>query len=177
MMDQAHILLLTGVPGVGKTTLICSIAELLKDRNIKGFYTEEIRKAGQRQGFRLVTFDEEEGTIAHVDSNSAHRVSKYGVDVATIDQFSDRVLRIDASSDLYLVDEIGKMECMSAIFIARVRTLLDADKPLVATIALRGAGFIDEVKQRSDALLWEVTRDNRDDLTARVLVWLGGFKS
>jgi nucleoside-triphosphatase THEP1 len=33
-------------------------------------------------------------------------------------------------------------------------------------------GVIAEVKQRPDAEIWTVTRENRDDLPERVLVWL-----
>jgi nucleoside-triphosphatase THEP1 len=43
---------------------------------------------------------------------------------------------------------------------------------LVATVALKGSGFIAEIKQRKDSLLWEVTRENRDGLPARILAWL-----
>lgn len=45
---MADILLITGRPGVGKTTLIRRLAETLGDR-AGGFYTEEIREAGERR--------------------------------------------------------------------------------------------------------------------------------
>jgi Domain of unknown function (DUF1902) len=40
------------------------------------------------------------------------------------------------------------------------------------TVALKGSGFIAEVSQREDSLLWEVTRENRDGLPTRILAWL-----
>lgn len=50
-----HILI-TGLPGVGKTTLIRKLVKHLAEHNPAGFYTEEIRDAqGTREGFRLVT--------------------------------------------------------------------------------------------------------------------------
>jgi nucleoside-triphosphatase len=52
---MGRTLLLTGRPGVGKTTVIKKVAEALGDR-AGGFYTEEIRGAeGRRRGFQLVT--------------------------------------------------------------------------------------------------------------------------
>ena len=80
-----HALLLTGPPGVGKTTVVRRVAAGLAGRRIRGFTTEEIRIGGQRVGFRLETFDGRSVTLAHVDMCSRHQVGKYRVDVATLD--------------------------------------------------------------------------------------------
>jgi len=168
---MAH-LLITGVPGSGKTTLIRRVAERLADVP-GGFYTEEIRKGGTREGFRLVTFDGEAALIAHIDLPKTHRVSKYGVDVAAIDQYCENALVPRRGVRVYLVDEIGKMECLSDRFIAGIRRLLDSELVVVATIAARGGGgFIGEVKRRKDCELWTLTRSNRDDMAERVLRWI-----
>ena len=53
-MVAGGVLLLTGVPGIGKTTVIRRAADRLKGRRLGGFYTEEIREQGDRRGFRLV---------------------------------------------------------------------------------------------------------------------------
>ena len=106
-------LLLTGAPGSGKTTALRRVAERLGGKRIAGFYTEEMRTRGERRGFRLVTCDGAEAVIAHVDFPKTSRVSKYGVDVAAIDRAADRALAPGA--ELYLVDEIGKMECLSSV--------------------------------------------------------------
>jgi nucleoside-triphosphatase THEP1 len=58
--------------------------------------------------------------------------------------------------DAYLIDEIGKMECHCPEFVATMRRLLGEPIPVVATIALRGGGFIAEVKQRHDVGIVEV---------------------
>jgi nucleoside-triphosphatase len=79
--------------------------------------------------------------MAHVDLPGPPRVGRYGVDVAAIDAVVDEVLAPRAGVDLHLVDEIGKMECLSPRFVRAMRALLDSGAPVVATIALRG-GFI-----------------------------------
>jgi nucleoside-triphosphatase len=157
-------LLLTGAPGVGKTTVLRKLADRLDSGSLGGFYTEEMRERGERRGFRLVTFDGAERVIAHVDFPKAHQVGKYGVDVAALDETVGAALALRPEVKLYLVDEIGKMECLSERFVAAMRRLLDSRKPLVATIAQRGEGFIADVKRRSDCELWTVTHANRDAL-------------
>jgi nucleoside-triphosphatase len=162
-------LLLTAVPGAGKTTVIRRVAEQLAGETLAGFYTEEMRVRGERRGFRLVAFDGKEAVIAHVEFPKTHRVGKYGVDVAAIDAAVETALAPRRGLALYLVDEIGKMECLSERFVARVRELLAGRVPVVATVAKRGAGFIAEVKRRDDCEVWTLTRVNRDVLPFEII--------
>lgn len=171
-MSLKHVLLLTGRPGVGKTMVIRRVAESLSGWRLSGFYTEEIRVGGQRQGFRAVTFDGSDRIMAYVDIRSAHRVGKYKVDISVIDELATSTLALKPGVDLYLADEIGRMECLSQTFVVAMRRLLTSQSVVVATIAQKGGGFIAEVKQRSDVELWEVTQANRDELPKRVLGWL-----
>jgi nucleoside-triphosphatase len=105
--NRPHVLLLTGTPGIGKTTVIRRAADRLMDKGLRGFYTEEIREKGERRGFRLVSFEGTAQTIAHVDFPKRHRVGKYGIDVETLDSAA-ALLRPDAKARMCLVDEIGK---------------------------------------------------------------------
>jgi nucleoside-triphosphatase len=102
-MAAAGVLLLTGVTGIGKTTVIRRVADRLKERRIRGFYTEEIREGGDRLGFRLVVFNGTERVIANVDFPKVRRVGKYGVDVGAIDEATE-LLADDPAVQVYLVD-------------------------------------------------------------------------
>ena len=79
-------ILLTGAPGIGKTTVIMQLAEQLADKRVGGFYTEEIRDKGQRQGFRIATFSGSSAVLAHVSFRSRQRVGRYKVDVCAFEQ-------------------------------------------------------------------------------------------
>ena len=166
------MLWLTGAPGVGKTTVIARVAETFVDGRLGGFYTEEFREHGVRQGFRLESFRGGSVVMAHVRFTSRLRVGRYGVDVPAIDKLATAALAPDPRLKLYLVDEVGKMECMSTRFIDALRALLHRPTTVVGTIARSGGGAIAEFKQWPGSTLWEVTHENRDGLPGRVLAWL-----
>lgn len=167
MVGDKRRILVTGHPGVGKTTLIRQVARDLAHLRPVGFYTTEVREAGVRRGFDWVSLDGRRGRLAHVELRSPHRVGKYGVDVAGFEQFLDDVRWSNAR--LVVIDEIGKMECVSESFQLLVRRLLDSDTPLLATVASTGGGLIGDVKRRPDFRLIKLTRRNRDSLAAEIL--------
>ena len=167
-----RILLLTGAPGIGKTTVVRQVAAYLRSQGLGGFYTEEIRERGKRQGFRLVTFDGDEKIIAHFDFPKNYQVGKYGLDVEALNEVVEKALALSQAREIYLIDEIGKMECLSERFNRAMNRLLESSKTIVASVALKGTGVIYEIKQRSDSLMWEVTRQNRDQLPRKVLAWV-----
>ena len=151
--------------------MIRRVANGLQPKGLRGFYTEEVREAGERRGFRLVSLKGGARMIAHTDFPKHQRVSKYGVDVEAIDKAA-ALLAPDPNASVYLVDEIGKMECLSARFVSAMRALVSCRTPIVASISARGGGFIAEVKRSPECELWDVTHANRDDMPARVLTWL-----
>lgn len=162
---MGHVLL-TGRPGVGKTTLIRTIAAHVKDCQPAGFYTEEIRLEGVRKGFRLVSLDGRQQILAHVEIHGPYRVSRYGVDVIGFERLLEQLDLRHLPSPVIVIDEIGKMECFSTRFQEEVTGLLDSSKLVMATIALKGNGFIQGIKQRPDCRLVTVTEANRDLLAA-----------
>lgn len=171
MSGTGRALLITGMPGVGKTTVIRRVAERLHGTRLGGFYTEELREAGARTGFRLVDFEGNALTFAHVGFGGP-RVSRYGVEVAALDAQAETLLAPRPEGAVYLVDEIGRMECLSPRFVAAMRRLLASGSCVVATVAKKGEGLIAEAKRWPDATLCEVTHDNRDRMPDEVLAWL-----
>lgn len=166
-----HVLV-TAAPGTGKTTVIQRLAPLVSDLQLAGFYTAEIRVRGERRGFRLVGLDGTEALIAHVELPKGARVGKYGVDIAAMDAAADAALAPRRGVQLYLVDEIGKMECLSARFVEHIQRIVADRVPLIATVARRGSGYIAEVKRDPRCELWALSRANRDAMPEQLLAWL-----
>jgi nucleoside-triphosphatase len=168
---MARTLLLTGRPGVGKTTIIKAVVQALGEQ-ADGFYTEEIRERGRRQGFRLVGLRGERGILAHVKfkGRGRPRVGRYGVDVSTVDQIGATAIeRAVSQGRTVIIDEIGKMELFSDAFKNAVLTALDGQSPVIATVMARPHPWVDALKARPDVTLWEVTLENRDEMAARFL--------
>ena len=157
-------LLVTGSPGIGKTTLIRAVLEQLEDVRCAGFYTEEKRHGGQRIGFKIMTLDGQEGTLASIGREEP-TVSRYSIHVEEFEKLALPQLDLETTpADLYVIDEIGKMELLSSKFRNKLIDLLARPSNLLATIAKKGKGFIEQLKARNDIELIEVTRENRDKL-------------
>jgi nucleoside-triphosphatase len=164
--------LLTGPPGCGKTTAIRrTVAQL--DIPAGGFYTQEIREAGRRKGFRIMTLDGREGVLAHVDIPGSPRVSKYGVDLAALDSIGVGAVRAAIEEGMLIViDEIGPMEMRSAAFRQVVRDALNSGLLILGSIVGRSSPFSDEVKGHPAVRLIELNRENRQKSAAHLLAVL-----
>jgi nucleoside-triphosphatase len=186
-------ILFTGKPGCGKSTLIGRILERL-DRPATGFFTREMRERGGRTGFFIETLDGKRGVLARSsgtgvlgedqtregvpETNSVTnggaekgraddhgpRVGKYVVNLRDIERVAVPSLVPTRPGEVVVIDEIGKMECLSPAFRDALLGALVSGHPVIATVALRGTPFIETVKTRPDVEVILVNERNRDRL-------------
>ena len=167
-----RVCLLTGRPGTGKTSLIKQAVAGMRGK-AGGFYTEEIRSQGIREGFRLVTLDGQEATLAHVNIDSPYRVSKYGVDIDSLDRVGVPALhRAARQCDLVVIDEIGKMELFSADFREAVSQIIGSGKRVLGTIMFNANPWADAIKRQPQVNLVTVTRTNQQQVLEELRHWL-----
>ena len=170
-----QVYLLTGRPGTGKTSIIKQAVAGMRSK-AGGFYTEEIRSQGVREGFRLVTLDGHSAILAHIDIHSQYRVSKYGVDIGSLDRIGVSALYQAAEEcDLVVVDEIGKMELFSANFREAVLHIIDSGKKVLGTIMLSPNPWADAIKRQPQVNLVSVTRANYHQVLEELRHWLKGI--
>ena len=169
---MANVYLLTGSPGTGKTSVIRQAVARSKAK-AGGFYTEEIRTGGTRQGFRIVSLNGQDATLSHVDFPGRYRVSKYGVNVQNLDNVGVTAIeRAIEESDLIVIDEIGKMELFSPRFREAVLKAIDSGKKVLGTVMLSPNPFADDVKRRPEVKVIELTRANHDQVIREIMDWI-----
>lgn len=166
-------LLITGLPGVGKSSLINKIIEEARSRNLAvgGILTPEVRSdvrgKKMRIGFLIINLlTREQDFLAKVGVKSRYRVSKYGVIKENIENIGVRAIRQAVEeADLIIIDEIGKMELFASEFVVAVREAFDSSKPVLGTIGKNVQhSFVDEIKKRRDIEILNLTRNNRDEI-------------
>ncbi|MHC4623010.1 MAG: NTPase [Planctomycetota bacterium] len=177
MQAKPAKILLTGLPGCGKTTAVTKIIAALDRVMVAGFYTQEIRQDDARKGFRWTRLDGASGILAHVNIKGRFKVGRYGVDIAAFEKNVVPVLdpgHTDAR--LFVVDEIGKMECFSEKFTSAVRRLFESDRAVLATVAQKGGGLISQIKNYQGTTRFNLTHQNRDETVAEILEILSFLK-
>jgi nucleoside-triphosphatase len=160
-------ILLTGKPGIGKSTILKKVAGNLKMLKY-GIVADEIRNnVGRRVGFKAVAFDGRNSIFAHKSAfKTEFAVGEYFVDVKVINDFVVPELKrgMDKNNSVVLIDEIGRMQSLSAEFLKTIRELFSSRSNLLATIVLDDEPWSLEFKKYPGAILIEVNEKNREYL-------------
>ncbi|GKV21897.1 hypothetical protein SLEP1_g31828 [Rubroshorea leprosula] len=181
MAAPGKCFLVTGPPGVGKSTLIMRVFESLKSSNpsfkIQGFYTREIRQGGERVGFEVVTLDGRRAplastTISSSESSRWPTVGKYKVDIASFESLALPELEVKEDTDLLIIDEVGKMELYSSSFFPAVLKVLESNIPVLASIPIpkfgRDIPAVARLRNHPDASLFTLNPSNRDAMKEQI---------
>jgi nucleoside-triphosphatase len=170
------VILLTGRPGIGKTTAIKAIVSLLGDR-AGGFYTREVRTQSRRTGFEIVTLDGRTTWLASRSSAPIFKeemsLGKYRVNLRGIDSFAVPALRRALESNrIVVIDEIGPMEVLSKLFCQTVMQIIDGEATVLGTIAQRPNMFVDQIRVHPRTQITTVTLANRNQVPLQVVAKL-----
>jgi len=164
-------ILITGLPGCGKSTLVKEIVNELGVR-AGGIVTPEIRESGIRKGFRIIDMaSKKEGILSHI-SLPAPRIGKYGVNLKDLEGIGVKAIR-DALKNpeitLVVMDEVGAMEMISEKFRNAVEDALSSDKDCLIVLH---RNFVKRYRDRGK--LFFLTKENRDEVKRGVVGILTG---
>jgi nucleoside-triphosphatase len=163
-----RILILTGAPGVGKTTVLTKTVDALKAKgvNVGGMISREVRECNVRVGFEILDLTNgKHGWLAHVNGLGP-QIGKYHVNLDDLDNIgTTAITQALEKCDAVAIDEIGPMELFSEKFKQAVVQALGSKK-LVLTVVHGKAKdpLVTQVKRRVDAEIFNVTFSNREKL-------------
>jgi len=164
-----RIILVTGPPGIGKTSTLRRTVKELQNRQYKigGMFCREVREGGIRVGFEIKDISTgQRGWLAHVNQLTGPTIGKYHVNLTDLDIISaGSILDALKNADILAVDEIGPMELLSPAFSSALTKAVEGSKPLIGTIHYRlSNSLVNNIKAREDTELLTVTYENRGSL-------------
>lgn len=152
-------IIITGEPKSGKSTLLANIIRDIS--NTVGIVTKEIRKDDVRVGFEIESHANHKAILAHVETETKYKVSKYFVNVENLESILPEISTFKKDDVLYL-DEIGQMQLFSKEFKKITLQFLDASNTCLATLtSVYSNEFTQDIKKRDDIILVELTKENR----------------
>ncbi|GIU70736.1 MAG: NTPase [Candidatus Nitrosocaldaceae archaeon] len=161
------LILITGEPGVGKTTILLKLFNMLKSYKVGGIIAKEIRSNG-RIGFEFIDLSSNKRELLASIHGNGPRVGKYYINLEGC-KFAADILKNANNYDIILVDELGPMEFKSKEFRDAAKMLLDVNKIRIVVIHKRLKDtIIDEYKRRANAII-TVTKENRDNIPDYIL--------
>jgi len=166
---KKRLLLLTGAPDSGKTTVLVKTSEKLRAAGLRvgGMISNEVRAVGNRAGFEILDLQTgRKGWLAHVDQTAGPQIGKYHVNIGGLDNIGvEAILRALEGLDVVFVDEIGLMELFSLRLREAITKVVEGQKLAVCTVhwKMRDA-LIGNVTNREDTEVFTVTKENRDRL-------------
>ncbi len=160
--------IITGRPGIGKSTVCRRVIELLRDRSLKigGVICPEVRSNRVRIGFKIIDLmTGREGWLAHVNFNTGIRVGKYQVNLKDLNEIGVSAIKnAMKSADVIVIDEVGPMELKSSEFKKVVFEAFKSSKPVIAVVHWRLSSWIASSTKELNPRIYRVNMANRDRL-------------
>ena len=149
----------TGMPKTGKTTIVKRVVKDLQGRGLRvgGFLSPEKKQHGTRMGFEVE--DIETGKTAMLASVKppGPKVSKYHVKTRSFEGVALDTMKNVDMYDVYVIDEIGRMEIKSSKFMDLLEKVFQSGTPVIASVS---SEYADDYKAYGEIMM--LTPTNRE---------------
>jgi nucleoside-triphosphatase len=164
-----RVLLLTGSPGVGKTTVLTKVVNILEDKGYRvgGMISREVREGGVRVGFEILDLSSEKrGWLAHLKQRTGPQMGKYRINLEGLESIGVKAIAFAVENcDVVAIDEVGPMELFSEKFKDATRKVLESHKLVIAVVQGKAPDtLINYAKSMKEAETYLVTTENRHEL-------------
>lgn len=175
-------IILSGEPGIGKSTILEKVLAQCKmhNKSVHGCIVKEVQSSGIRSGFKIHYLPSYKETLLACCKKrlSLKYISKFSVNLNAIEgeliPFMNH-MSLDKVSDIFIFDEIGRMQNLSPGFLLAVDSLLSVKKPIIATIVHDDEIWARKYKNHPDYLHITVTHKNRDSLSSFIYEKIRSF--
>lgn len=156
----------TGPPGIGKTTVIKMVMEVLEAEGFRagGIYCPEVKDGGKRLGFEIIdVLSGDRGILSHILQPTGPRIGKYRVNLEDLSRIGVHAIETALEkADYIVIDEVGPMELQGRRFQLAVMSALESSKPVIGILHWKMRHpIITRIKARKDVKIYPLTRENR----------------
>jgi nucleoside-triphosphatase len=131
---------------------------------VGGFISPEEKHHGTRTAFLIRDIESgKEGTLASVEGDGP-KVSKYHVDVKSFESIAIPAMERCEEYDVFVIDEIGRMEMKSRKFAWMLDRVIGSNTPLVVSL---GKDYLRKYKALGE--VFNLTGSNRETVYAQIL--------
>lgn len=170
---------ITGLPGSGKTYALLRVIDMLRESNLSigGMMDEPLSDGRRKIGFTVKNLLTGESQIfADTETESKIMIGKIGVDISKFEEIAIPAIKEACEKcDVIIIDEVGKIEVESQLFIDAVKDALDVNKPMILTLHKKSRNpLLQDIRRRDDVRILEVTPTNRNLLPYKIIRLMNG---
>ena len=137
MSSPTRLWLVTGPPGIGKSTVVSKVIYKLRSEGIAvgGCLTREVRSGRERTGFRLIDLLTGTEVVLASVKGLGPRVGRYRVNISNLSKVGGpSLVSAVRIADVVVVDEVGPMELTSPEFRTGAKLALASGKPMLIVL-------------------------------------------
>jgi nucleoside-triphosphatase len=174
LSESTRAWLLTGPPGIGKSTVVSRAVYALRTEGhaVGGCLTKERRKGRERVAFTIEDLlSGRSDMLATVEGTLGPRVGRYRVNLAALAGIGATALHDAAArADVIVIDEVGPMELTSPEFKRGAEQCFASTKPILAVVHQQMKDpLITMIRDMPRKTFIELTLHNRENVSQTII--------